>query len=75
MSTHKISTIQDVFEATNHKNIDNFLKDLKLIMIGAYLIRDEIGEDNCKDLFSESVEWINDGKHNIEFFLKDGDVS
>tara|TARA_R110000850_G_scaffold236053_1_gene360910 strand:+ start:244 stop:492 length:249 start_codon:yes stop_codon:yes gene_type:complete len=68
---HKIITIQDVLDATDGDNIDNFLQDLKLIMLGAYLVRDELKKQGSNLIFSEPIEWIDDGKHDIKIELQE----
>lgn len=67
---HKISTIQDVLDATDVDNIDNFLEDLKLLMLGAYLMRGELSKQDSKFIFAEPIEWIDDGKHNIQIDIE-----
>lgn len=67
---HKISTMQDILDATDAENIDNFLEDLKLLMLGAYLLRSQLDTESSKTIFAEPTEWIDDGKHNIEIVLK-----
>ena len=67
---HKISTVQDILDATDADNIDNFLEDLKLIMLGAYLMRSEFEKQDSELIFSEPIEWIDDGKHDIEIIVE-----
>lgn len=67
---YQINTIQDIFECTNSDNIDNFLKDLKGVLLSGYLLR-EISKDMEEiKVLSDGFTWIDDGKHKIDIELK-----
>ena len=70
---HKIWTLQDIFNSTDEENIDNFLIDLKGMMIAAYEVRGLIGIESCRDMINE-MEWIDDGKHDIHIKIIDVDT-
>lgn len=64
MKTHKIATIQDIANATNPDNIDDFLLDLKGILLGYHLVK-----ESCPDIRLNQFTWIDDGKHEINVTL------
>lgn len=58
--THKIETLKDMAKATNPKNLDNFLADLKGVLLSIHLLECDV----------ESFEWKDDGKVRIEIIEK-----
>lgn len=60
MNKHEINTVQDMIDCTNESNLDNFLADLKLVIMSAHLIGK--GE-------SKGFTWIDDNKNNVETIL------
>lgn len=75
---YEINTVQDMIDCTNEQNIDNFLKDLRGVILGAHALR-KITEVVNKDygLNEEDIKpktkgfiWIDDGEHNINITIK-----
>lgn len=63
---YDIKNVQDMINVVNEKNLSNFIKDLKGVLMTAILIKDETGEvPQCA-----SYMWIDDDKHNIEVKLE-----
>jgi hypothetical protein len=63
---YQIKTVQDMLECTNSDNIDNFLKDLKGVLLSAHLL---VELSNEIEVLSEGYVWIDDNKHNISIEL------
>ncbi len=58
---YKLETLQDIFDATNNKNVDKFLKEFKMCLTSGFIIRElnEIENPNTKVNF-HSLKWIDD---------------
>lgn len=67
MKSHKIKTVQDIFNCTNAENIDDFLKDLKGVLLSGFLVRDLTSET---EIFTEPFEWTDDKQNKIETIIK-----
>ena len=75
---YKISTVQDMIDCTNEKNLDAFLKDLKSVIETAHAVGDLaniVGEIEglSKDesaIESDGFIWIDDGKNDISITFK-----
>ena len=64
-----IATIQDIADATNEENIDNFLKDLKGSLMMYYPIKRLAESINQTGVEFPSLVWIDDNKHDISINL------
>lgn len=53
---YKIKTLRDMVNATNHKNIDHFLLDLKAIILNTHFVESISKEVEVEDSFT----WIDD---------------
>lgn len=68
---HKINNLSDMIKCTNSENIDNFLLDLKGVILAGHLIM-AIAEDKEKeDIQFSDFWWIDDNKHNISIEIKE----
>lgn len=58
---YKLETLQDIFDATNNKNVNKFLREFKICLTAGFLIRElnNIENPNTKVDF-HSLKWIDD---------------
>ena len=54
----------DILKATNADNVDNFLTDLKGVLMSLYVAREYSPDIQC-----EEFVWTDDSKHNINITL------
>lgn len=69
--TYRIENLTDIINATDENNIDNFIKDLKGVLLGIYALRETskvLGVEDGID-YPEFYEWTDDGKHDIKLTL------
>ena len=71
---YKIETLSDIVNCTNIDNVDNFLADLKGVLLGVYLIKSFDKNKNVSEINGYYI-WTDDGAHNISITLKTKDES
>lgn len=59
---YHINTLQDIINATNKDNVDDFLKDLKGVLLSAYFLK----EMTRVKIKTNGFIWVIDGKHKID---------
>lgn len=64
MKKHVIKSVQDIADATNPDNLNDFILDLKGILLAYYLTK-----QSCPDIRLNQFTWIEDGKHEININL------
>ena len=63
---YRIETVQDIIDCTNEDNIDNFLKDLKAIIMTNHFVK-----SISKDVKNEKYyTWIDDNENNLTINLE-----
>lgn len=67
--TYRLTTIQDILDATNTQKLDGFLEDLKMILLGSYVARME-----CPGVKLDHIDWTDDGKRVVACDMPDGSV-
>jgi len=75
---YQIKTVQDMVDCTNEDNLNNFLIDLRSLLITAHTFRnlsEIIGEmkgipKEIQKIKSDGFIWIDDKKHNSTINLK-----
>lgn len=67
--TYSIETISDILNATNEHNIDNFLTDLKGMLLMTFIARDT--DPSITTI--KNFNWTDDGKNNIDIIIKSAD--
>lgn len=69
--TYKITRLQDMVNATNPKNIDNFLLDLKGFIQGMHMVLDAAELSGVRDDVDivNTYTWTDDGEHKIDIKL------
>jgi hypothetical protein len=68
---YKIETITDIIKCTTPENLDNFLKDLKGIVLGGHLVLATLSDENKDKVYFGDFVWIDDNEHNITITLEE----
>ena len=74
---YQIKTVQDMIDCTNKDNLDNFLKDLKSLLVISHIFRDLVGlvgevkglSEEMQKIKIDGFGWWDDGKHNVNTTL------
>ncbi|MHA1585655.1 MAG: hypothetical protein ACTSWL_10400 [Promethearchaeota archaeon] len=74
---YQIKTVQDMVDCTNKDNLDDFLKDLKFLLVTSHTFRDLtdlVGEikglpEKMRKIKVDRFIWKDDGEHKINVSL------
>jgi len=74
---YRIKTVQDMIDCTNEDNVEDFLKDLKVLLVTSHTFRnlaESIGEikglpEKMQKIKVDGFVWKNDGEYHIKTIL------
>ena len=67
--TYELKTFRDICECVTNENLDNFLVDLKNVLLHTNLIKAANG-GNLDGVDLDTLTWVDDGKNDLDFALE-----